>query len=288
MTQFDAITSGNSIGPGQYLAVGQGITSGNGQFFAFLQESGQFVVRHNGTKTILYSSAMTPGKAPSKLAVGYTDNVVVWATDGTKIWESSKIVVDRFGGSSMEDDRESFFNRQAPGTVVLNDKGNMLMLGSNWPNHPVWSSDSGFSGFAGSVSELKVGEVLPTGQKLRSGNGDHELSLLPSGHLQLHNTVFNADKFYSFQPNTVITDASYLAFGRDLVLDLHGADGRSIWRAENKTPDKKDGLLRRREFESPPPPPPRFILDNDANVFVRGKGTSLWDIETLIMKKSLT
>lgn len=239
-------------------------------------------MRHNDTKTILFRSAKKPGKTPSKVAVSYADNLAVWATDGTKIWESSNNAGRDHYSDMGEDDQEDFFNPPPPGAVVLKDQGNMLMIGSTWPNDPVWTSNSGFPAFGESVSELKPSEALPVGQKLKSSNGDHELSLLPSGHFQLHNTVFNTDKFYAFQPNATIQDASYLSFGRDLVLELYGADGRSIWRAENREPDRDD-----RRFDREPPPP-RFILDNDADIYVRGPFGSLWSADALTKKSSLT
>ncbi|KAH6895664.1 hypothetical protein B0T10DRAFT_587153 [Thelonectria olida] len=176
---FEPVTSGDKLCPGQCLAVGQSITSKSGKFSATLQDNGQFI-----------------------LTVGYDDGITLWGPGGTKIWQFTPNLSDRDAYMS----KEEFFDRATPGSMVLGDTGGLNLYSASWPNRPVWTSGVTFPGFAGTVSELKPGETLVIGQNMRSHNGDHELSLLPSGNLRIRNTRFNSNAYYFTVPDSKIQD----------------------------------------------------------------------------------
>ena len=262
--QFEVVTSGNQINPGQFISVIQSLTSQSGKISAFVVHDGQFIVRSNETKDILFTSNKPTGITASKLTVGYNDDIILWGWNGSKLWQNTPSQSSR-AGLVDQDDR---YHRSTPGSVVLNDKGNLNLYGSNFPNACIWSSDSAYPAFTGNVSALKPGETLLVGQKMLSPNGDHELSLQPSGYLRIHNTRFNSDLYYFTIPESTVQDARYLSFGRDFAVEIRGADNRSLWRAEVPKRDPRD-RHEDRYNDRMRPEPPGLILDNDANVYSR-------------------
>ncbi len=229
--------------------------------------------------------------------------MIIWGPNGTRIWQC---IPNLEGGESYTDpdeedhlDREQYgcreadlderdrgpsemerFERRASetqppppsGSIVLSDDGNMNLYRSVWPNDLIWSSCSGFPRYAGKVSKLKPGQALLVGQSMLSRNGDHELSLLPSGNLCLHNTRFNSNVYYFIIPDSTVKDARYLSLSRNLLLEIRGADSGSIWRAKNSVHGRE---TYREEV------PPSFILNDDAEVHVQAYGRVQWDISDL-------
>ncbi|KAJ4409192.1 hypothetical protein N0V85_004129 [Neurospora sp. IMI 360204] len=261
---FSPVTSGDRISPGQYLAAGQSITSSNGDMSATLDENGQFVVRYTKTGDFIIISTNPRKETATKLTVGYNDDVILWGANGTKIWQPSNNI-DKFSMHFEDDDRERFFRRDTSGSLILSDNGNLRLYGSSWPNDPIWTSGRSFAGFSGKrISQLKPGEILVIGQNLLSDNGDHELSLLPSGNLRIRNTRFNTSVYYFTNDDTRLTDAHYLEFGQDHVLEVRGETNGMIWRSSNRKyePPQHGGGRDRLN-------PPRFVLDERASAYIR-------------------
>ena len=213
------------------------------------------------------------------MIVGYNDDVVLWGPNATKIWQNTSNQNGREAYFDQDGD-DDFHQRPTPGSLVLNDKGNLNLYGSDWPNRSVWTSDSSYPAFAGNVSELKPGETLLISQRMLSPNGDHELSLLPSGNLRIHNTRFNSDTFYWTLPGSTMKLAYYLSFKRDFTVEIRNSEDNFLWRAESQKREPRERGDDRRE-ERMRPEPPRFILDNDANVYIRAPDTQPWWISNL-------
>ncbi|KAH7626877.1 hypothetical protein B0T09DRAFT_35761 [Sordaria sp. MPI-SDFR-AT-0083] len=266
---FSPVTSGDKISPGQYLAAGQSITSNNGDMIATLDENGQFVVRYTKTGDSIIVSTNPRKETATKLTVGYNDDVILWGENGTKIWQASNNI-DKYAMHYDDDDRERFFSRERNGGLILSNNGKLRLYGSGWPNDLIWTSGRSFAGFSGKrISQLKPGEILVIGQNLLSDNGDHELSLLPSGNLRIRNTRFNTSVYYFTNDDTRLTDAHYLEFGQDHVLEVRGETNGMIWRSSNRKyepPQRREG--DRHDSGSRRIDPPRFILDNRASAYI--------------------
>jgi len=288
--QFEAVTSGSTLKPGQCLAVGQSITSNNGKISATVQKDGRFIVQHNETKDILFSSNQPSGTTPTKLTVGYNNDVILWGPKGTKLWEATENQTGReaYGGDDDDDARERFSHRPTPGSVELGEKGNLSLYNSNWPNYLLWTSGSAVPGYFGKVSSLKPGETLVIGQKMLSKNGDHELSLLPSGILQLRNTRFNSNAYYFTIPDSKITNAKYLVFGVDTFLEIRDANYSTIWRASYKKRDLERGS-RYQNGNSDRPEAPRFKLTDEGSLVAIGSSEyESWSLSELPNGPTLT
>lgn len=207
------------------------------------------------------------------LTVGYNNDVILWSTSTSKIWEATV-------NTNL---RDNIFAQPVPGSLVLSDLGDLSLHDINWPSETIWRSNTSCPAFNGAVSELNSGETLLVGQKMQSPNGVHEITFLASGGLQLSNTALNTSVIYEPIPLTG-SNAHYFTFGRDMVLEISDVNGNSLWRSSNRHPALNTTY-------APPGPDglpqlngdPGLILDNDCNIFVRnGDGKILWKISDII------
>ncbi|KAK3397121.1 hypothetical protein B0T20DRAFT_356024 [Sordaria brevicollis] len=263
---FTPVTSGDKIGLGQYLAAGQSIASRNGDMCATV-EKGRIIVRHTKTGDFIIISANPRNETATKLTVGYNDDIILWGENGSKIWQSSDNINEYAAINSDEDDRQRDVRHgnDREGGLVVDDTGDLRLYAPGWSNGVVWRSGRYFPGFSGKrLSELKPGEILVIGQTLLSKYAQHELSLLPSGNLCLRSVRLNSSTYYFTNYDTRLTDAHYLEFGHDYVLEVRGETNGMIWRSSNRKLDlwKYDDYDRSNK-------PPRFIVDDHETPYIR-------------------
>lgn len=93
----------NQIKAGQYLPVGQSITSGNKQWTMTLQNDGNFVVRRNATNRIIWSSN-TPNSGVTSLTMTWKNNVTLYGPAQKELWTSRTPSINGFDTLVMNDD----------------------------------------------------------------------------------------------------------------------------------------------------------------------------------------
>ncbi|KPM36586.1 hypothetical protein AK830_g9991 [Neonectria ditissima] len=186
------------------------------------------------------SGTASRGNGSSFFQVRDDGNMVIW-TDGQIVWSSRTgpaypvATKDRIVGLRRILSHDILSSANGNFTLTLgNDINLVLTQGSLMgrglrPRAPLEvRSNTSSLGFDGPVSELHLGDTLLIGQTMLSSAGDYKISLLPSGYLQVRQVRLNTSVVYNIIPSSMIQDAHYLSLGWDMVLEIRGADNRSL------------------------------------------------------------
>ncbi|KAL3602229.1 hypothetical protein FPOAC2_06529 [Fusarium poae] len=247
-----------SVKGGQRLLPGEMLTSANGQYTLTLTDDINLELAQDST--VLWSSA-------SRTDYGWGFNkggAGGWAQVNSNGTLEIFVEDDFENGSRYISQKDC---QRGPGDVVLlvQDSGVASMTYNGLP--------------VGIINLLKPRDIIKAGQVIQSSNGEHQLSLLPNGNLQVYHVSAKVTGVFTTIPNSTITDATYLTMGDDLVVEIQGADKRSLWRSPNRQPDRRDRDLYRDRSDGDdfgrssrnrePPRPIGLMIYNDSNIFIQ-------------------
>ncbi|KAH7173901.1 uncharacterized protein B0J16DRAFT_351074 [Fusarium flagelliforme] len=239
-----------SMKGGDRLLVGEKLTSPNGKYSLTLNDSYDLVLAEGSDS--LWTSVTR----------GYYGGVPDWLRGCTYGYAQLNAVgtLEIFydGGSKFVSQEKP---NRAPGDVVLTvqDDGVANLTYNDLP--------------LSFINVLKPGDIIRAGQTIQSPSGEHQLTLLPSGNLQVYHISSKVKGIYETIPNSKITDATYLTVRGDLIVEIQGADKRSIWCSPNRQPSRgeleyeRDAYRddrREREYKQP-----GLLMSDDATAYIQ-------------------
>ncbi|KAM0419088.1 hypothetical protein ACHAPT_012027 [Fusarium lateritium] len=259
---------------GSSFGVNGSIKSPNGNYDLVLQGDGNFVVYAPAGRP-LWATNTTDWPQPVTCILETDGNLRLLDQYNQESWSS---------GTGGQGNATSLLIIQDDGNVIITTDGKTIWS-TNTSQGPSGTSTPPASSAPLPVSGLNPGATLLVGQTLQSPNGDHQLSLLASGGLQLHQVSLNSTVVYEPMPNSTTQDVKCLTLTDNLKLELLGADNTRLWRGANRKPALN-------QTYPPPGPdglpelngPAGLVIDNDCNIYIRdGMGLVLWKISDLVV-----
>ncbi|KAJ4127036.1 hypothetical protein NW768_008657 [Fusarium equiseti] len=210
-------TSRTSMKGGERLLAGEKLVSPNGKYSLALNDNYDLVFAEGGDNMWTSAGRYDFGGVPDWLR-GSTFGYAQLNTVGT---------LEIFYDSSSKFVSQASPNRAAGDVVLaLQDNGVANLTYNGLP--------------ISFINVLKPRDIIRAGQTIQSPSGEHQLSLLSNGNLQVYHITSKVKGIYETIPNSKITDATYLTVRDDLVVEIQGADKRSIWRSPNREPSRRE------------------------------------------------
>jgi hypothetical protein len=242
--------NGADMQPGETLHLGGALQSANGTYLWIFQNDGNLVLykRYPGRPNRALWASNTSGR-PSWVCIMQGDgNLVIYDVDGNALWASG--------------------THGNPGShFIIQDDGNGVIYRSN--NSPAWATNTVQrpvpNGPTANGTDMQAGEVLHSGNSIRSANGVYVWIFQTDGNLVLY-------KRYTSHPDKALWASN--TNGRPAAVCIMQGDGNLVIYDIDAVPLWASGTNGN--------PGSRFVIQDDGNgVIYRSNNSPAWATNTV-------